>query len=292
MKVETHNHPTAISPHPGAATGSGGEIRDEGATGRGAKPKAGLTGFSVSNLRIPGAVQPWEIEYGKPTRIASPLDIMLEGPLGGAAFNNEFGRPNLCGYFRTFELAAPGPAGREVRGYHKPIMLAGGLGNIRRDHVKKLAHPAGGQDRRVGRAGDADWSRRRSRVVDGVGRLGRRLGFRIGAARQPRDAAALPRGDRPRVGARRRESHRVDSRRRRGGLSNALPELVNDSGRGAIFSLRQIPTDEPGMSPLEIWCNEAQERYVLGDRSRVARSVRRALSTRALPLRGGRHRHR
>ncbi len=143
MKVETHNHPTAISPFPGAATGSGGEIRDEGATGRGAKPKAGLTGFSVSNLRLPGAVRPWEQEYGKPDRIASPLEIMLDGPLGGAAFNNEFGRPNLAGYFRTFEARVPGPAGEEVRGYHKPIMLAGGLGNIRDEHVEKGIIPPG-----------------------------------------------------------------------------------------------------------------------------------------------------
>ncbi|HEY3665627.1 MAG TPA: phosphoribosylformylglycinamidine synthase, partial [Polyangiaceae bacterium] len=137
LKVETHNHPTAISPHPGAATGSGGEIRDEGATGRGSKPKAGLTGFSVSNLRLPGAQKPWESEYGKPGRVASALDIMLEGPIGGAAFNNEFGRPNLAGYFRTLEIEAEGPGGREVRGYHKPIMLAGGFGHIREEHVKK-----------------------------------------------------------------------------------------------------------------------------------------------------------
>src|SRR5499427_4145293 len=143
MKVETHNHPTAISPFPGAATGSGGEIRDEGATGRGAKPKAGLTGFSVSNLRLPGAVQPWERDHGKPDRIASALDIMIDGPLGGAAFNNEFGRPNLAGYFRTFELAVDGPSGREVRGYHKPIMLAGGLGNVRAEHVRKAEIPPG-----------------------------------------------------------------------------------------------------------------------------------------------------
>ena len=142
MKVETHNHPTAISPFPGAATGSGGEIRDEGATGRGAQPKAGLTGFSVSNLRLPGAVRPWEKDHGKPERIASALDIMIEGPLGGAAFNNEFGRPNLGGYFRTFELEVDGPAGREVRGYHKPIMVAGGLGNVRAEHVQKARHPA------------------------------------------------------------------------------------------------------------------------------------------------------
>src|SRR5213075_2934625 len=139
MKVETHNHPTAIAPFPGASTGSGGEIRDEGATGRGAKPKAGLTGFTVSNLQIPGFEQPWEVPYGKPERIVTALDIMIEGPLGGAAFNNEFGRPAINGYFRTFEAVVPGADGPELRGYHKPIMLAGGLGNIRADHVKKGA---------------------------------------------------------------------------------------------------------------------------------------------------------
>ena len=143
MKVETHNHPTAISPFPGAATGSGGEIRDEGATGRGGRPKAGLTGFSVSNLRIPGALQPWEKDFGKPGRMASALEIMLEGPLGGAAYNNEFGRPALSGYFRTFEERVPGPAGTEVRGYHKPIMLAGGFGSIRPEHVDKGIMPPG-----------------------------------------------------------------------------------------------------------------------------------------------------
>ncbi|OOY43267.1 phosphoribosylformylglycinamidine synthase, partial [Solemya velum gill symbiont] len=144
MKVETHNHPTAISPDPGAATGSGGEIRDEGATGRGGKPKAGLTGFSVSNLRLPGAEQPWEEDFGKPSRIVSALDIMLEGPIGAASFNNEFGRPNLCGYFRSYEERVPGTAAdSELRGYHKPIMLAGGLGNIREDHVEKSMFPQG-----------------------------------------------------------------------------------------------------------------------------------------------------
>ena len=143
MKVETHNHPTAIAPHAGAATGSGGEIRDEGATGIGSKPKAGLTGFTVSNLKIPGWQQPWEVDYGKPERIVSALDIMIEGPLGGAAFNNEFGRPNLTGYFRTYEQESDGVAGQEVRGYHKPIMLAGGLGNIRGEHVEKKEFPVG-----------------------------------------------------------------------------------------------------------------------------------------------------
>jgi phosphoribosylformylglycinamidine synthase len=263
LKVETHNHPTAISPYPGAATGSGGEIRDEGATGRGAKPKAGLSGFSVSNLRLPGAVRPWEVEYGKPARIASALDIMLEAPIGGAAFNNEFGRPNLCGYFRSFELSAPGPAGREVRGYHKPIMLAGGLGNIRRDHVKKREIPPGskivvlgGPAMLIGLGGGAA-----SSMASGTSEED--LDFasvqRDNAEMQRRCQEVIDRAwalgdENPIVSI-----HDVGA----GGLSNALPELVNDSGRGATFALRAIPSDEPGMSPLELWCNEAQERYVL-----------------------------
>jgi phosphoribosylformylglycinamidine synthase len=263
MKVETHNHPTAISPYPGAATGSGGEIRDEGATGRGGKPKAGLTGYSVSNLRLPGALQPWELDYGKPARIASALDIMLEGPIGGAAFNNEFGRPNLCGYFRTFELSAPGPAGREVRGYHKPIMLAGGLGNIRREHVKKQEIPAGAKIVVLG--GPA--------MLIGLGG-GAASSMASGASEEDLDFASVQR-DNAEMERRCQEVidrcwalgesnpivsiHDVGA----GGLSNALPELVNDSRRGATFSLRAIPSAEPGMSPLEIWCNEAQERYVL-----------------------------
>ncbi len=263
LKVETHNHPTAISPYPGAATGSGGEIRDEGATGRGGKPKAGLTGFSVSNLRLPGAVQPWEQDYGKPSRIASALDIMLEGPIGGAAFNNEFGRPNLCGYFRTFELSAPGPAGREVRGYHKPIMLAGGLGNIRREHVKKHEIQPGAKIVVLG--GPA--------MLIGLGG-GAASSMASGASEEDLDFASVQR-DNAEMERRCQEVidrcwalgdnnpivsvHDVGA----GGLSNALPELVNDSKRGATFSLRAIPSDEPGMSPLEIWCNEAQERYVL-----------------------------
>jgi phosphoribosylformylglycinamidine synthase len=263
MKVETHNHPTAISPYPGAATGSGGEIRDEGATGRGAKPKAGLTGFSVSNLRLPGLLRPWEVDYGKPARIASALDIMLEGPIGGAAFNNEFGRPNLCGYFRSFELSAPGPAGREVRGYHKPIMLAGGLGNIRREHVKKQEIPPGAKIVVLG--GPA--------MLIGLGG-GAASSMASGSSEEDLDFASVQR-DNAEMQRRCQEVidrawalgphnpilsiHDVGA----GGLSNALPELVNDSARGAAFSLRAIPSDEPGMSPLEIWCNEAQERYVL-----------------------------
>ncbi|HEY4187862.1 MAG TPA: phosphoribosylformylglycinamidine synthase [Polyangia bacterium] len=266
MKVETHNHPTAISPYPGAATGSGGEIRDEGATGRGSKPKAGLSGFAVSNLRLPGAVRPWEQDHGKPERIASALDIMIEGPLGGAAFNNEFGRPNICGTFRTFELevAAPGqPEAREIRGYHKPIMIAGGLGNIRPDHVKKHEIPPGapvivlgGPALLIGLGGGAA-----SSVTSGAS--AEALDFasvqRDNAEMQRRCQEVIDRcvamGDaNPIVSI-----HDVGA----GGLSNALPELVNDSGRGAAFQLRKIPNDEPGMSPLEIWCNEAQERYVL-----------------------------
>lgn len=263
MKVETHNHPTAIAPFPGAATGSGGEIRDEGATGRGAKPKAGLTGFSVSNLNIPGFVQPWERPYGKPTRIASALDIMLEGPLGAAAFNNEFGRPALCGYFRTFEQAVDSPRGSEVRGYHKPIMLAGGLGNICPAHVDKGEISVGGKLIVLG--GPA--------MLIGLGG-GAASSMASGASSAQLDFASVQR-DNPEMERRAQEVidrcwqlgennpikfiHDVGA----GGLSNAFPELVKDAGRGGIFQLRQVPNAEPGMSPLEIWCNESQERYVL-----------------------------
>jgi phosphoribosylformylglycinamidine synthase len=272
-KVETHNHPTAISPFPGAATGSGGEIRDEGATGRGSKPKAGLVGFSVSNLRLPGAVQPWEKDHGKPGRIVSALDIMLEGPLGGAAFNNEFGRPAINGYFRTFEAEVPsaqvgavalnGPATTELRGYHKPIMLAGGLGNIRADHVQKgKINPGdqlivlGGPAMLIGLGGGAA-----SSMASGSGQED--LDF----ASVQRDNAEMERrcqevidrcwalGDENPISF----IHDVGA----GGVSNALPELVNDGGRGGRFDLRKLPNDEPGMSPLELWCNESQERYVL-----------------------------
>jgi len=263
MKVETHNHPTAIAPHPGAATGSGGEIRDEGATGRGAKPKAGLTGFSVSNLRIPGFEQPWEGDYGKPERIVSALDIMLEGPIGGAAFNNEFGRPNLTGYFRTFELEAPGVNGDEVRGYHKPIMIAGGLGNIREGHVEKQRIPPGAKIIVLG--GPA--------MLIGLGG-GAASSMASGASSEQLDFASVQR-DNPEIERRCQEVidrcwargdhnpiisiHDVGA----GGLSNALPELVHDAERGAALELRRVPNDEPGMSPVAIWCNEAQERYVL-----------------------------
>ncbi len=262
-KVETHNHPTAISPFPGAATGSGGEIRDEGATGRGAKPKAGLTGFTVSNLKLPGAVQPWEKENGKPGRIVTALDIMIEGPLGGAAFNNEFGRPAINGYFRTFEQTVPGANGPELRGYHKPIMLAGGLGNIQPGHVKKgEIKPGdslivlGGPAMLIGLGGGAA-----SSIASGAG--SEDLDFasvqRDNAEMQRRCQEVIDRcwalGDRNPIAF----IHDVGA----GGLSNALPELVNDGGRGGRFNLRAIPNAEPGMSPLEIWCNEAQERYVL-----------------------------
>ncbi len=279
-KVETHNHPTAISPFPGAATGSGGEIRDEGATGRGSKPKAGLTGFTVSNLRLPGAIQPWEQDFGKPGRIVSALDIMIEGPLGGAAFNNEFGRPAINGYFRTFEAAVPAALPKseilnlkseissaapatELRGYHKPIMLAGGLGNIKAAHVEKgLINPGdklivlGGPCMLIGLGGGAA-----SSMASGSG--SEDLDF----ASVQRDNAEMERRCQEvidRCWALDDQNpisfiHDVGA----GGVSNALPELINDGGRGGHFNLRALPNDEPGMSPLEIWCNESQERYVL-----------------------------
>ncbi|HEX5656389.1 MAG TPA: phosphoribosylformylglycinamidine synthase [Polyangiales bacterium] len=272
-KVETHNHPTAISPFSGASTGSGGEIRDEGATGRGSKPKAGLVGFSVSNLRLPGAERPWERDHGKPGRIASALEIMTDGPLGGAAFNNEFGRPALTGYFRSFELdVAVQGAQSEVRGYHKPIMVAGGYGTIREQFVQKgEIQPGnaivvlGGPAMLIGLGGGAA-----SSMAQGASEED--LDF----ASVQRDNAEMERrcqevidrcvelaDDNPIVSI-----HDVGA----GGLSNALPELVNDSGRGGLFALRAVPNDEPGMSPLQIWCNEAQERYVLAvDPTRLAR---------------------
>jgi phosphoribosylformylglycinamidine synthase len=263
MKVETHNHPTAIAPDPGAATGSGGEIRDEGATGRGAKPKAGLCGFSVSNLRIPGLEQPWEADHGRPGRIVSALDIMLEGPVGAAAFNNEFGRPNLCGYFRTYEERVPGPDGPELRGYHKPIMVAGGIGNIRAAHVHKHEFPAGTPIVVLG--GPA--------MLIGLGG-GAASSMAAGASAEDLDFASVQRAN-PEMQRRCQEVidrcwargeqnpilfiHDVGA----GGLSNALPELVHDAGRGGRFELRAVPSDDAGMSPMELWCNESQERYVL-----------------------------
>jgi phosphoribosylformylglycinamidine synthase len=263
MKVETHNHPTAISPWPGAATGSGGEIRDEGATGRGAKPKAGLVGFSVSNLRIPGFEQPWEEDFGKPERIVTALDIMTDGPLGGAAFNNEFGRPALTGYFRTYEEKVNSHNGEELRGYHKPIMLAGGIGNIRADHVQKgeitvgaklivLGGPAmniglGGGAASSMASGQSDADLDFASVQRDNPEMERRCQEVIDRCWQLGDANPI------------QFIHDVGA----GGLSNAMPELVSDGGRGGKFQLRDILSDEPGMSPLEIWCNESQERYVL-----------------------------
>jgi phosphoribosylformylglycinamidine synthase len=263
-KVETHNHPTAVSPFPGASTGSGGEIRDEGATGRGSKPKAGLVGFAVSNLKIPGAVRSWEHDHGKPGRIASALDIMLDGPLGGAAFNNEFGRPALTGTFRTFEQAIAGPGGAtELRGFHKPIMVAGGFGHVRPQLVQKGEIPPGaalivlgGPAMLIGLGGGAA-----SSVASGSS--SEDLDFasvqRDNAEMQRRCQEVIDRccalGEASPIVS----IHDVGA----GGLSNALPELVHESRRGARFDLRKVPTDEPGMSPLELWCNESQERYVL-----------------------------
>ena len=298
MKVETHNHPTAISPFPGAATGAGGEIRDEGATGRGAKPKAGLTGFSVSNLNIPGFIQPWEQylglpsppaplpegegsgerltnhesritthesritnhgSYGRPARISSALQIMLDGPIGGAAFNNEFGRPNLCGYFRTYEQEVAG----EVRGYHKPIMLAGGIGNISAQHAHKQGFGAGalliqlgGPGMLIGLGGGAASSMQTGSNIedldfDSVQRGNAEIQRR---AQDVIDCCWALGADNPILSI-----HDVGA----GGLSNALPEMVHAAQRGGRLDLRAIPSEEPGMSPLQVWCNEAQERYVL-----------------------------
>ncbi|CAB4404128.1 unnamed protein product [Rhizophagus irregularis] len=263
-KVETHNHPTAVSPFPGAATGSGGEIRDEGSVGQGSKPKAGLTGFSVSNLLIPGYVQPWEIDFGKPSHIASSFDIMIEAPLGGAAYNNEFGRPNITGYFRTFAQEVPMTnETNEIRGYHKPIMIAGGLGTIRPHHVfKKQITPGahlfvlGGPAMLIGLGGGAA-----SSMTSGASDA--RLDFGSVQRENPEMQRRCQQvidvctalGDKNPI----QSIHDVGA----GGLSNAFPEIVHDSGLGCIIQLRAIPNDDPGMSPMEIWCNEAQERYVL-----------------------------
>lgn len=263
MKVETHNHPTAIAPYPGAGTGAGGEIRDEGAVGRGSKPKVGLAGFSVSNLNIPNLPQPWESAYGKPERIVSALDIMVEGPIGAAAFNNEFGRPNICGYFRSFEQSVPGAQGDAVRGYHKPIMIAGGYGNIRDEHVQKGDYSPGAKLIVLG--GPA--------MLIGLGG-GAASSMASGQSAEDLDFASVQRQN-PEMERRCQEVidrcwqlgeqnpiafiHDVGA----GGLSNAFPELVKDGNRGGRFELRNVPNDEPGMSPLEIWCNESQERYVM-----------------------------
>lgn len=262
MKVETHNHPTAISPYPGAATGSGGEIRDEGATGRGSATKAGLTGFSVSHLKIPGFPQPWETDNGKPERIASALDIMLEGPLGGAAFNNEFGRPNIAGYFRSFEQAVSG-SDHEFRGYHKPIMIAGGMGNIRPMLVEKQPIPIGSLIIILG--GPA--------MLIGLGG-GAASSQASGAGSEALDFASVQR-ENPEMERRCQEVinhcnalgddtpivsiHDIGA----GGLSNAVPEIIHDCNRGGRFELRRVHNADLGMSPMQIWCNEAQERYVV-----------------------------
>jgi phosphoribosylformylglycinamidine synthase len=264
MKVETHNHPTAISPFPGAATGAGGEIRDEGATGRGSKPKAGLTGFSVSNLHLPGTDEPWERSpIGKPEHIASALQIMIDGPIGAAAFNNEFGRPNLLGYFRVFEQAVGGVS----RGYHKPIMIAGGLGSISASQTQKIAFPAGtllvqlgGPGMRIGMGGGAASS------------------MAAGANAAALDFDSVQRGN-PEIQRRAQEVinhcwalaehnpilaiHDVGA----GGISNAFPELVDGAGKGARFDLSKVPLEESGLAPKEIWCNESQERYVMAVRA-------------------------
>ncbi len=263
IKVETHNHPTAISPFPGASTGSGGEIRDEGATGRGGKPKAGLVGYSVSHLRIPDLPEPWEANENKPSRIAGPLQIMLEGPIGAAAFNNEFGRAAITGYFRTFEHLPDSDKGSFRYGYHKPIMLAGGLGTIREQHVEKndIADGTpivvlGGPTMLIGLGGGAASS------------------LASGESAELLDFASVQRGN-PEMQRRCQEVidtccaigthnpivsiHDVGA----GGVCNALPELVHDADRGGVFELRSILNDEPGMSPMQIWCNESQERYVL-----------------------------
>ena len=260
MKVETHNHPTAISPFPGAATGAGGEIRDEGATGRGSRPKAGLTGFAVSNLSLPDTDEPWERdEYGRPGHIASPLQIMLDGPIGGACFNNEFGRPGLGGFFRVYEQTVAGVR----RGYHKPIMSAGGLGVIAAEQTAKVVFPAGtllvqlgGPGMRIGMGGGAASS------------------MAAGANTAALDFDSVQRGN-PEIERRAQEVinhcwslgsdnpilaiHDVGA----GGLSNAFPELVDGAGLGARFDLRAIPVEETGLSPKEIWSNESQERYVV-----------------------------
>ena len=263
MKVETHNHPTAIAPYPGAATGSGGEIRDEGAVGRGSKPKAGLTGFTTSHLNIEDFGQPWELNTPKPEHVVSALDIMLEGPIGAAGFNNEFGRPALCGYFRTFEVR-DNTHEQRVFGYHKPVMIAGGIGNIRRENVQAKNFPSdtrlivlGGPAMLIGLGGgaassmasgesssdldfasvqrdNAEMERRCQEVIDACCALGEKNPILL--------------------------IHDVGA----GGLSNALPELVNDANVGGRFQLRSVPNADPGMTPLEIWCNEAQERYVMG----------------------------
>ena len=265
-KVETHNHPTAVSPYPGAATGSGGEIRDEGSVGRGSRPKAGLAGFTVSDLHIPGFTQPWELDVGKPAHIASSLDIMLEAPIGSAAFNNEFGRPCTTGYFRTLTTEVPlSDKRKEIRGYHKPIMIAGGVGTVRPQHALKEKHLVYPGDHLIVIGGPA--------MLIGLGG-GAASSVQSGQSSVELDFASVQRGN-AEVQRRAQEVinactalgghnpirfiHDVGA----GGLSNALPELVHDSSLGATFELREIDNADTGMSPLQIWCCEAQERYVL-----------------------------
>jgi phosphoribosylformylglycinamidine synthase len=260
IKVETHNHPTGIAPFPGAATGSGGEIRDEGATGRGGKPRAGLCGFTVSNLHLPGLPRPWEGPVPGPAgALASPLDIMIEGPIGAASFNNEFGRPNLAGTFRTFDQRIAG----ERRGFHKPIMIAGGLGTVRPAHIEKLPVAPGtpvvvlgGPALRIGLGGGAASSKA---AGTGAAELDLASVQRSNPEIQRRCQEVIDRCSA--LGAHNpiRSIHDVGA----GGLSNAIPELVHDAGLGGRFELRDVPNGDPSMSPLEIWCNEAQERYVL-----------------------------
>lgn len=275
IKVETHNHPTAVSPYEGAATGSGGEIRDEGAVGRGSKPKAGLAGYSVSNLRIPGHIQPWETEdFGRPGHIASSIDIMLEAPLGSSAYNNEFGRPGLCGYFRTFSQRVPALSlpnassankSTEVRGFHKPIMIAGGLGNVRPEFIQKRKLKPNSKIIVLGGPG----------MLIGLGG-GAASSIQSGSSSVELDFASVQREN---AEVERRCQEVIDSCANlppdlnpidsihdvgAGGLSNALPELVHDSGLGGKFEIRDIHVDDETMSPMEIWCNESQERYVIG----------------------------
>ncbi|ORU92888.1 MAG: phosphoribosylformylglycinamidine synthase [Cycloclasticus sp. symbiont of Bathymodiolus heckerae] len=263
MKVETHNHPTAISPYPGAATGSGGEIRDEGATGRGSRTKAGLTGFTVSHLNIPDFEQPWEQSIGKPERIASALDIMLEGPLGGAAFNNEFGRPNLTGYFRTFEQNTPDSNGQKARGYHKPIMLAGGVGSVRPMHaLKQKIEPGsliiilGGPAMLIGLGGSAASSQTSSEGSEDLdfASVQRENPEMQRRCQEVIDACNAMGNDTPVISI-----HDVGA----GGLSNAVPEIIHDCDLGGRFELRDILCADSSLSPMQIWCNESQERYVI-----------------------------
>src|SRR5207245_740877 len=279
MKVETHNHPTAISPFPAASPGSGGEGVEWGATGRGAKPNAGLAGFSVSHLRIPGYERAWEGEFGAPARIASPLDIMIEAPIGAASFNNEFGRAAVCGYFRTFEQRAAGDPPQRTRGYHKPIMMAGGRGNVRRAHVEKAEVEVGAK--LVVRGGPA--------MLIGLGG-GAASSLGSGSSSAELDFASVQRGN---AEMQRRAQEVIDGCWAlgdenpivlihdvgAGGLSNAVPEAVAHSKRGARVDLRAITSAEAGMSPLQLWCNEAQERYVLVIES-SALAVFGALATR------------